>query len=78
MACALLEDSFSSKSSSKNEWTLLEEFTAFEDIDKFLKVMEFRSATYQTNHRLDCIFCPVNHRMKIRSSLYLQDISQIA
>ena len=46
MACALRDESFSSKSSTKNEWTLLEGFTAFEDIDKFLKVMEFGSVKY--------------------------------
>ena len=64
MACAFENETNSSSSqSSKTDWTLLEEFTSREVLKEYLKNLEFHSATYQTNHRMQCTICTVKHEI---------------
>ena len=60
-----LGDSFRTLSSSeKSGWTLMEEFSSINDLDLYISRFNFRSAAYQTNHKIDCIFRNVGHKMK--------------
>ena len=53
MACALENDATSSQSL---KWTLLKEFTNHEELEDYVKNIRFRSASYQTNHQIQCTF----------------------
>ena len=55
----MASSSYSSQSStgSNTNWKLVEEFNAIDELDHFLHTQFYKSSTYQTNTKIQCVFC---------------------
>ena len=56
-----------SSTGSNTEWNLFGEFVTNDELDQFIYTQIHKSAVYQTNSKIQCVFCfnPIDsHKMK--------------